>query len=91
MARPVVATRVRGCREVVAEGVTNLLAPTRSPRSSTTAGRAARFGAAARQLAEQHFDERAVVERIERAYREIAQLERPALRAHGAAIASSSA
>jgi glycosyltransferase involved in cell wall biosynthesis len=101
MARPVVATRVRGCREAVEDGVTGLLVPTRAPRELRDAiaallddpGRAARFGAAARRLAEQRFDERAVFERIERAYREIALPELPAraLRPRGAAIASPSA
>jgi len=80
MARPIVATRVRGCREAVVPGETGLLVPPRSPRELRAAldalcadpPRSRRFGAAGRGRALRHFDERAVFDRIALAYRELA-------------------
>lgn len=79
MARPIVATRIRGCREVVSEGRTGLLVPPRSAAALrealdallADAARARTLGRAARRRARRRFDERAVFERIERAYGEL--------------------
>jgi len=79
MGRPIVATRIRGCREAVAEGETGLLVPSRDPASLRhalaalldDASRRRRLGRAARIRACAFFDERAVFERIGRAYREL--------------------
>jgi glycosyltransferase involved in cell wall biosynthesis len=79
MGRPIVATRIRGCREAVEDGRTGLLVPVRRPDRlrealETLAADPARrrgMGRAARMRAEEAFDEEAVFERIVRAYREI--------------------
>ena len=67
---PVVATDIRGCRQVVEDGVTGLLVPVRDPVALAEAIGAARreWGAAARLKAESDFDERRVVERVLAAY-----------------------
>ncbi len=73
---PVVATDIRGCRQVVAPGETGLLVPTRNPAALAAAiaelaadpGRRAAMGAAARRRAEACFDERKVVERVMATY-----------------------
>jgi len=80
MERPIVATRVRGCREVVSPGETGLLVPPRQPRAlreaigalATDAARRRHLGRAGRRRAGALFDERAVFERIALAYRELA-------------------
>ncbi|MEE9606237.1 MAG: glycosyltransferase family 4 protein [Myxococcota bacterium] len=80
MARPIVATRVRGCREAIAPGRTGLLVPPAAPRALREAleallqdpARSRCFGVAARFRARALFDERAVFERIGLAYRELA-------------------
>ena len=97
MGRPVVATEIRGCREAVEPGITGLLVPARSPSSLRAAlaallqdgSRRRQIGAAARRRAQRRFDERAVFERIERAYREL-PLPAPALPLHAAAGTSRS-
>ncbi|MDX1649974.1 MAG: glycosyltransferase family 4 protein, partial [Myxococcota bacterium] len=79
MGRPIVATRIRGCREAVEDGRTGLLVPVRRPAALREAlgvlladpARRRRMGRAARLRAEEAFDEEAVFERIVRAYREI--------------------
>jgi glycosyltransferase involved in cell wall biosynthesis len=79
MARPIVATRVRGCREAVAAGETGLLVPPSAPRRLREAlesllpdaARRLSLGAAARRRAARLFDERAVFERIDLAYNEL--------------------
>lgn len=80
MGRPIVATRVRGCREAVAPRETGLLVPPASPRHLRAAletlaadpARRRRFGAAGRDRALRMFDERSVFDRIALAYRELA-------------------
>jgi glycosyltransferase involved in cell wall biosynthesis len=81
MSLPVVATDIRGCRQVVEDGVTGLLTPVRDPPALLAALRAlgddpshrARMGAAARARAVAHFDERRVVEIVLDTYREVAR------------------
>lgn len=78
-ALPIVATRIRGCREAVEDGSSGLLVPPRSPRDLRQAlealasdpARRRHMGRVARARAERAFDEEAVFERIVRAYREI--------------------
>jgi len=70
MGLPVVATDIRGCRQVVADGVTGTLVPVSDGRSLALALREMvespslrkAMGAAARLRAEEHFDDRRVVE-----------------------------
>jgi glycosyltransferase involved in cell wall biosynthesis len=79
MGIPAVATDIRGCREVVVPGRTGLLVPARDPAALRSAlealmedpARRRRLARAARSRAREIFDERAVLERIARAYREI--------------------
>lgn len=79
MGIPSVATDIRGCREVVVHGETGLLVPVRAPAALRSAlealmgdaPRRRRLGLASQQRARARFDERAVLERIGRAYREI--------------------
>ena len=78
---PVIATDIRGCRQVVEPGVNGLLVPVKDPAALAAAIR--RLGedpetrtamsTAARQRAEQHFDENQVVEKVMAAYREVAR------------------
>ena len=73
---PVVATDVRGCRQVVDDGVTGALVPLRRPDALAEAVRAlgddparrAELGQAGRNKACREFDERAVVTRVLDAY-----------------------
>ena len=70
MGRPVVATDIRGCRQVVDHGTTGLLVPVRDPRALADAAgalardpaRRQRFGAAAREKAAREFDDRRCVQ-----------------------------
>lgn len=80
MGLPVVATDVRGCREIVDPEATGLLVPVWDPRSLTNAIRRlgddpdlrARMSRAGVARASEHFDERRVVERVLDTYREVA-------------------
>ncbi len=89
MGRPAVATSIRGCREVVRHRETGLLVPVGSPRDLRAAlesvlgdpARLRRLGRAARRHARASFDERAVFERVSRAYRELPIAEAPRLAA----------
>lgn len=73
---PVVATDVRGCRQVVADGVNGLLVPVRDAASLRRAierlrddpATRERMGAASRVRAEEYFDEDDVVERVLASY-----------------------
>jgi glycosyltransferase involved in cell wall biosynthesis len=80
MGRPIVATNVPGCREVVADGETGLLCEARSADSLAAAlarmldlGDAARAAMAGRgrKKIEKEFDERVVVQRYRELIREI--------------------
>ncbi|HET9610083.1 MAG TPA: glycosyltransferase family 4 protein [Acidimicrobiales bacterium] len=78
---PVVASDVRGCRQVVDDGVTGLLVPVRDGGALAEAirtlgddpARRRRMGAAAVDRARAGFDERRVVEIVLDTYREVAQ------------------
>jgi glycosyltransferase involved in cell wall biosynthesis len=80
MGLPIVATDIRGCRQVVDDGVTGLLVPVRDAPALATALRRlvddgdmrTRMGKAARQRAEAHFDERRVVDIVLETYRDVA-------------------
>jgi glycosyltransferase involved in cell wall biosynthesis/ribosomal protein S18 acetylase RimI-like enzyme len=76
MGLPVVATDIRGCREVVEDGVNGLVVPVREPGTLASAIRKLgddpalreRMGRAGRQRAEERFDESKVVEKVLRTY-----------------------
>lgn len=81
MGLPAVTTDVRGCRQVVEHGATGLLVPVRDPMALAEAIRRLggdpalrrQMGAAARQRALHHFDERTVVTKVMDSYREVAR------------------
>jgi glycosyltransferase involved in cell wall biosynthesis len=87
MRLPVVATDIRGCREVVDDGVTGRLVPVRDPAALSEAigallaerTAAAEMGAAGRDRALDRFDEAAVVERTLQVYRRLLARRRLAL------------
>ena len=79
MRLPVVATDIRGCREVVDDGETGRLVPSRDPVALAEAigalledrPAADAMGAAGRERALERFDEAAVVERTLQVYRRL--------------------
>jgi glycosyltransferase involved in cell wall biosynthesis len=79
MARALVLTDIRGCREVAREGIEALLVPARRPdrlaeqirRLVSDSDLRGRLGRAARARVEERFDERLVVDTIARRYREL--------------------
>jgi glycosyltransferase involved in cell wall biosynthesis len=81
MGLPVVATDIRGCRQVVDHGCNGLLVPVRDATALAAALRAlgddperrGAMGATARAIAEERFDEREVVRRVMDTYRRVAQ------------------
>jgi len=81
MALPVIATDIRGCRQVVRDGVNGLLVPVRDPdslaRAIRTVGEDAsilsRMSEASRDVAVEEFDERRVVDIVLETYREVMQ------------------
>ena len=78
---PVIATDIRGCRQVVDDGTTGLLVPVGDPKAlrvaitelTGSADRRAAMGAAAVVKARQEFDERQVVRRVMATYDEVAR------------------
>ena len=76
---PVIATDIRGCREVVSHGKTGLLVPLYDSGRLATAieelvvdsALRRRMGTAARQKAEAEFDDRAVVSKTLEAYERV--------------------
>lgn len=76
MGLPIVATDVRGCRQVVVDGATGLLVAPHRPKALARAieelavdpARRARMSGAARRLAEREFDQERVIERTLAAY-----------------------
>jgi glycosyltransferase involved in cell wall biosynthesis len=85
---PVVATDVRGCRQVVDHGMTGLLVPVRDAAALAAAitalgddpARRRRMGAAAAERARAEFDERRVVDIVLDTYRRVAaRKRRPAI------------
>jgi glycosyltransferase involved in cell wall biosynthesis len=76
---PIVATDIRGCRQVVDDGVTGLLVPPHDTDALTAAltelvrdqPRSAAMGVAARMKAEAEFDDREVVRRTLDVYRRL--------------------
>ena len=81
MGLPVVATDIRGCREVVEHEVTGLLIPVHDPAALAAAIRRlgddpemrSRLGARAHEKALRSFDERNIVETVMETYREVAR------------------
>jgi len=79
MGLPVIATNIRGCRQVVDDGITGLLIPPRDVsrlasaivRGAQEPELRARMGLAARERAARLFDERRVVEVTLRVYEEL--------------------
>jgi len=79
MAKPLILTDIRGCREVVTDGVEGLLVPPRNAsRLAQAIARLARDGAlrkrlgeAARRRAVARFDEGRIVERLAGEYRKL--------------------
>jgi sugar transferase (PEP-CTERM/EpsH1 system associated) len=77
--RPVVATRVGGAEEMIADGVTGILVPPSDPaamaaalrRVLTGAGGAAAMGTAARQRVEREFTLAGMMQNYERLYTEV--------------------
>jgi glycosyltransferase involved in cell wall biosynthesis len=79
--RPVIATDVRGCRQVVDDGRNGLLVPVRDPLAlraaiaalGTDGERRTRMGEQSRVVAQERFDERQVVEIVLEAYARVAR------------------
>jgi glycosyltransferase involved in cell wall biosynthesis/ribosomal protein S18 acetylase RimI-like enzyme len=79
MAIPIVATDIRGCRDVVVDGVNGFLVPVGSPSALVEAIRRLedpalrqQMGAAGRRKAMREFDENVVIRRVLAAYQEVA-------------------
>ena len=81
MGVPAVATNVRGCREVVADGETGLIVPPHDPAALATALRrllddgelASRLGRNASTRARARYDEQAVFSRLQNLYLELSR------------------
>ena len=80
MGLPIVATNIRGCREVVEDGVNGLLVPVRQPEALHTAilelggdaGLRRRLGIRGRAVAAERFDGSKVVDMVMETYRSVA-------------------
>ncbi len=77
MGLPVVATDIRGCRQVVEHGLTGTLVPVRDAPALATAVadlvRRSAYGRAARQRALEHFDQQVVIDRTLATYRAVSR------------------
>jgi glycosyltransferase involved in cell wall biosynthesis len=80
MGLPIVATDIRGCREIVESGVNGALVPVEDAPAIARAlldcsepARREEYGRASRARAQDRFDERAVVRRVLRTYAEVAR------------------
>jgi glycosyltransferase involved in cell wall biosynthesis len=79
MARPLVVTDIRGCREVVTDGEDGLLVPPRDPKALAAAitrllsdaSLRDRLGKAARKRAATHFDEQKIANKLVFEYRKL--------------------
>jgi ribosomal protein S18 acetylase RimI-like enzyme len=79
MGLPIVATDIRGCRQVVDDGITGLLVPPRDPAALADAvvalavdpDRRAEMSAAGRRKARQHFDQQRCIDITLRTYRSL--------------------
>jgi glycosyltransferase involved in cell wall biosynthesis len=79
--RPVIATDVRGCRQVVDDGRNGLLVPARDPAALSRAiarlgdepDLRARMGAESRAVAQERFDERQIVDIVLDTYAQVAR------------------
>lgn len=80
MGRPLIATNVPGCREVVCDGLNGLLCQPRDPQDlvrqmarmlAMTDAQLKQMGHASRQLVEQRFDERQVIDQYRKALNEL--------------------
>jgi glycosyltransferase involved in cell wall biosynthesis len=88
MGLPIVATDIRGCRQVVAHGDTGLLVPVRDAVAlaeavrtlADDAGLRARMAAAARQRARDFFDQRSVIDLTLATYQRLLAGRRPVTR-----------
>lgn len=91
MGKPTVGTDVRGTREVIVDGETGYLVPSRDVLALADAishlaadpARMRKMGESARRRAETHFDERLFFWRTDREYRRLAQAKLPAVYLQG--------
>jgi glycosyltransferase involved in cell wall biosynthesis/ribosomal protein S18 acetylase RimI-like enzyme len=89
MGRPLVVTNIRGCREVVRDGVDGLLVPPRNPKQLASAimrmlrdsALRERLGRAARSRALQRFDEQKIADELVLHYEKL--LARKSIGSHG--------
>jgi glycosyltransferase involved in cell wall biosynthesis len=85
---PVIATDIRGCREVVTHGMSGLLVPLRDPprlaaaveELATDAGLRRRMGKAGRRKAEAEFDDRTVIAKTLQVYERVLDPDRDSMR-----------
>jgi glycosyltransferase involved in cell wall biosynthesis len=85
---PVIATDIRGCREVVTHGVSGLLVPLRDPprlaaaveELGSDAGLRRRMGEAGRRKAEAEFDDRTVIAKTLQVYERVLDPDRDSKR-----------
>ena len=81
LAKPIVTTDIRGCREAVENGVTGKLIPVNDPKALANAvqyllenpHRAKEMGDAGRKKAEKEFDENLAFDRIKKEYAQLIQ------------------
>jgi glycosyltransferase involved in cell wall biosynthesis len=85
---PVIATDIRGCREVVTHGMSGLLVPLRDPprlaaaveELASDAGLRRRMGEAGRRKAEAEFDDRTVIAKTLQVYERVLDPDRDSKR-----------